>query len=183
MLKKHNNVKLTFQPGLFTGKGWLTLHIGVRSVHRLNKIHKSQWAGGRESQGQFPLRLATVKNRTYWQFQGQFYSENDGLDGMAVHALLVTRHQRQAQRIDRAQQMVAMGGAPRERAGREGIADDVKQLIWTRDGGACRQCGSVVELQFDHVIPLAMGGGNRPENLPILCGPCNRRKGASITVR
>ncbi|MGO4597473.1 HNH endonuclease [Terrabacter sp. 2RAF25] len=176
-------MKLTFQPGLFTGKGWLTLHVGVRGVYRLNKIHKSQWAGGWQSQMLFPLRLATVKNRTYWQFQGQFYSENEGLDGMAVHALLVTRQQRQSQRIDRAQQIVAMGGAPRDRAVREGIADDVKQFIWTRDGGACRQCGAVVELQFDHVIPLAMGGGTTPENLQILCGPCNRRKGASITAR
>jgi 5-methylcytosine-specific restriction endonuclease McrA len=63
------------------------------------------------------------------------------------------------------------------------ISDDVKQLVWTRDGGRCRNCGSTVELQFDHVIPVSMGGNSEPDNLQILCGPCNRRKGPGITVR
>ena len=57
----------------------------------------------------YPLRLATVRGRTYWQFQGRFYWENDGLDADQVHALLVTRQQREQRRIERAQAMVAMG--------------------------------------------------------------------------
>lgn len=183
MLRKHDNVRLTFSPGMFTGKGWLTIHIGVRTQVRLEKLHKAQVADGRARQMQVPMRLVKVKNRTYWQFQGQFYSENEGYDAAAVHALLVTRQQRQAQRIDRAQQIVAMGAAPRTRPMREGIPDDVKHLVWTRDQGACRHCGATVELQFDHVIPIAMGGSSVPENLQVLCGPCNRRKGATITVR
>ncbi len=36
------------------------------------------------------------------------------------------------------------------------------------------------ELQFDHLIPLAFGGATTEQNLQILCGPCDRRKGASI---
>ena len=76
-----------------------------------------------------------------------------------------------------------MGAAPRSGSVREGIPDDVKHLVWTRDRGSCRHCDATVELQFDHVIPVAMGGSSVPENLQILCGPCNRRKGATITVR
>lgn len=60
------------------------------------------------------------------------------------------------------------------------IPDDVKQLVWHRDGGRCRGCGSAGELQYDHVIPVSMGGGSTEDNLQILCGPCNRRKGASV---
>ncbi len=32
----------------------------------------------------------------------------------------------------------------------------------------------------DHLIPLAFGGATTEQNLQILCGPCDRRKGASI---
>jgi 5-methylcytosine-specific restriction endonuclease McrA len=75
--------------------------------------------------------------------------------------------------------MVAMQQQPMP-AARGAIPDDVKQFVWTRDGGRCCQCGSNVELQFDHMIPLAYGGASTVENLQVLCGPCNRRKGASV---
>ncbi|WP_416405027.1 HNH endonuclease [Arthrobacter sp. LFS091] len=52
-----------------------------------------------------------------------------------------------------------------------------------RDGGSRRACGSWSELQFDHIIPLAMGGSNNVEILQILCGPCKRSKSAGPTVR
>ncbi|MGX1886511.1 HNH endonuclease [Streptomyces sp. NPDC055287] len=44
----------------------------------------------------------------------------------------------------------------------------------------CVVCGSTSELQFDHVIPVAMGGGSGPQNLQLLCGSCNRREGAGL---
>jgi 5-methylcytosine-specific restriction endonuclease McrA len=65
-------------------------------------------------------------------------------------------------------------------AQRGAIPAGVKQLVWQRDRGQCRQCGANTELQFDHIIPLAKGGSTSDANLQILCGPCNRRKGASI---
>ena len=42
------------------------------------------------------------------------------------------------------------------------------------------QCGDAFELQFDHVIPVALGGANTVDNLQVLCGPCNRAKGADV---
>jgi hypothetical protein len=42
----------------------------------------------------------------------------------------------------------------------------------------CRQCGSNKELHFDHVIPWSKGGPNTVGNIQLLCGTCNRRKGA-----
>ncbi|MGA3352888.1 MAG: recombinase family protein [Acidimicrobiales bacterium] len=35
----------------------------------------------------------------------------------------------------------------------------------------------------DNVIPVALGGSNNAENLQILCGPCNRRKGAGLSTQ
>jgi 5-methylcytosine-specific restriction endonuclease McrA len=56
----------------------------------------------------------------------------------------------------------------------------VKQFVFARDGGRCRQCGATNDLQFDHVIPVALGGGSSADNLQLLCGACNRRKGAGL---
>jgi 5-methylcytosine-specific restriction endonuclease McrA len=58
------------------------------------------------------------------------------------------------------------------------IPQDVKIAVAARDGGKCLQCGSAQDLHFDHVIPWSRGGANTVNNIQLLCGPCNRRKGA-----
>lgn len=50
-------------------------------------------------------------------------------------------------------------------------------LVFKRDGYRCRNCGDTEDLQVDHVIPLARGGGNEPGNLQTLCKRCNNAKG------
>jgi HNH endonuclease len=60
------------------------------------------------------------------------------------------------------------------------IPQDVKIAVSARDGGRCRKCGSTQQLHFDHVIPVSRGGANTVANIQLLCGPCNRTKGASI---
>jgi 5-methylcytosine-specific restriction endonuclease McrA len=57
---------------------------------------------------------------------------------------------------------------------------EVRLAVWQRDGGRCVACGADFELQFDHVIPVALGGADTVENLQVLCAPCNQRKGAAI---
>jgi HNH endonuclease len=162
--------------------GRVTVQVGKKQ-HRLNRRHtKAEWAADRSRQHSQPVLVLSTADRNLWQFQNRFYWDNDGLNGSQVYALLVTRGQREQQRIERAQAMVAMGSMPRPQL-RGAIPDDLKQFVWHRDGGCCRHCGSQHELQFDHIIPVAMGGATAAENLQILCGPCNRRKGARLTVR
>jgi len=62
------------------------------------------------------------------------------------------------------------------------ISQSVKIAVSARDGGRCRQCGSTEELHFDHVIPWSKGGSNTIANIQLLCGPCNRRKGADDDI-
>ena len=135
-----------------------------------------------EEQREVPYRLLCIGERTYWRFEDRFYWDNDGLDRDQVYALLVTRQRREQSRIERAQAMVAQDfeGSGAQRGA---IPDDVKQYVFQRDAGRCRHCGSASELQFDHVIPVTMGGASTEENLQVLCGPCNRRKGAGLTNR
>ena len=66
------------------------------------------------------------------------------------------------------------------KAERQSIPREVRVAVWQRDKGACVQCGSNANLEYDHIIPLSMGGANTERNLQLLCGDCNREKGASI---
>lgn len=182
MLRRAENVSIAHRPSFWTGKGPMVLEIG-RKVYHVGKMPKSEFEERQVNQLRRPLRLATIGDRTYWLFQNKAYWENDGLKSAEVYALLVTREQRNRRQIDRAVATIAVGSSPRGYATRRAIPDDVKQYVWARDEGRCQSCGSTTELQFDHIIPLALNGGSDENNLQLLCGPCNRSKGAGITTR
>ena len=50
--------------------------------------------------------------------------------------------------------------------------------IGKRDGLYCALCMSEDNLTVDHIVSLVQGGTDEPDNLQILCRPCNSRKGA-----
>ncbi len=60
---------------------------------------------------------------------------------------------------------VEEGLAPSARARREPIPREVRRAVFERDGGKCVQCGSKFDLQYDHVLPVALGGAATVENL------------------
>ena len=184
MLRRVEEASVTFRYGLLSmTKGYVRLQVGKQIVD-FGRVTTKEFRQLQVGQQEYPLRLAKIGERRYWQFQGRVYWENQDLDADEVYALLVTRQQRDRGRIERAQAMVAMGLQPQDQAmRRDVIPDDVKQMVWMRDGGRCRHCGAQAELQYDHIIPVAMGGSSGPENLQILCGPCNRRKSAGLIIR
>jgi hypothetical protein len=54
--------------------------------------------------------------------------------------------------------------------------------VFKRDGFTCGYCGRTpptVTLEVDHIIPVAEGGTDDPENLVTACWDCNRGKGAT----
>lgn len=65
---------------------------------------------------------------------------------------------------------------------RNPIPENVKLVVWVRDRGSCVLCGSQQDLHFDHVIPVAKGGGNSEQNIQILCKLCNLKKSDKIAV-
>jgi 5-methylcytosine-specific restriction endonuclease McrA len=79
-------------------------------------------------------------------------------------------------------------------ATRTKIGAKVRREVLERDGPNCRYCGKgplrfgwayngkwrlrlvLWDVHLDHVVPLARGGTNTPENLVVSCDDCNARK-------
>lgn len=130
-----------------------------------------------------PVRVAQSGGRVWWWLENAFYWESCNYSSRDVMALVRDRQRKSAQRLDRAHMLLNVEEgrtAPSARQRREPIPREVRRLVFERDGGQCVQCGSHFDLQYDHVIPLALGGANSVENLQLLCGQCNRRKGADL---
>jgi len=93
-----------------------------------------------------------------------------------VTALVADRDRRRARKLERAHAELEAEAAPR----RAPIPREVRRVVWARDGGRCVDCGAGFDLQYDHVIPHAMGGADTEANLQLLCGDCNRAKGNGL---
>ena len=79
--------------------------------------------------------------------------------------------------IGRANQTIV---ASDEREARRRIPRDVRQRVWQKYGGRCAECSADTYLEFDHVIPVAKGGGNSDTNVQLLCRRCNLAKSDNI---
>lgn len=70
--------------------------------------------------------------------------------------------------------------APCDKSDARRIPRDVRQRIWQRYGGKCAECDATHYLEFDHIIPVARGGGNSENNIQLLCRGCNSKKSDNI---
>ena len=96
-------------------------------------------------------------------------------------ALVAVRLRKDDQELQRARTLVALpASAEATGTARARISDQAKIFVWQRDRGQCVNCQTNQDLEFDHVIPLVMGGSNTERNLQLLCGACNRDKGGNL---
>jgi HNH endonuclease len=125
-----------------------------------------------------PVPVAADDRRTWWMFRDRVFWEDDGLAPDEVMALALERERRRRRRLDHA--LDAMAAEREATRRREPIPEEVRRRVFRRDGGRCVACGSDELLQFDHLIPVALGGASTADNLQLLCAPCNREKGAAL---
>lgn len=177
-LRQDPNAGFIFDRGfLFRRRCWFVgtccppTHIDVR---RQAEMHAQQ--------GARPVSLVASGGRVWWWFEGTFYWESGRYGERDVLALIRDRQRRAAQKLDRARMLLNIdeGKVARPRGQREPIPREVRRAVFERDGGKCVECGSTFDLQYDHVIPVALGGATTVENLQLLCADCNREKGADL---
>lgn len=60
------------------------------------------------------------------------------------------------------------------------IPTEVRSAVFDRDGHACVICHATDDLALDHIYPWSLGGPDTPDNLRVLCRPCNSRKGDRV---
>lgn len=117
------------------------------------------------NQGDLPVFVARANRRQWWWWRNAFYWETGDYGPADLRALLVMFEREDEQGFEW-ELGVRMA---------EPIPEDVKYLVFERDGGRCLACGSDELIQYDHVVPSSMGGDNEAENIRLLCAGCNRR--------
>jgi 5-methylcytosine-specific restriction endonuclease McrA len=124
-----------------------------------------------------PQALMRRERRVWWWHRDRYWWEDDELTAADVQALVAERERRKERQLERAHSTLQAEASARSRPS---IPREVRLAVWRREGGRCAACGATELLQFDHVIPLALGGSSSAANLELLCDDCNRAKGASL---
>jgi hypothetical protein len=177
-LRQDPNAGFVFDRGfLFRRRCWF-----VGTCCPPTRLHVRLQEEMHAKQGSRPVFLVKSGGRVWWWFEGAFYWESGGYSERDVLALIRDRQRRSAQKLDRAHMLLNIdeGRIARPRGRREPIPREVRRAVFERGGGKCAECGSTFDLQYDHVIPVALGGASSVENLQLLCAHCNREKGADL---
>ncbi len=177
-LRRDNNVSLWSDHSgfLFAERAWF---VGTCCPPVLLPMEHYAQLVEAHAQGQQPVLVMRYGDRQWWWWQDAFYWDSGEYGAEDVQALLFVREQRHERELEHAKALLRVGrdgGARR----REPIPEEVKRLVFQRDGGCCVDCGSNELIQYDHIIPFSIGGSNEPENLQLLCADCNRAKGARL---
>jgi hypothetical protein len=173
-LKRAENCSVSIKKSRLRRKSQVWFKVG-KNLYDLGKVPAQRVNRIEIGQRDYPAPLLQIGERSYWRFADRYWWDNDGHSARDVYALLMARLDRDRANLNRAQASLNRIDAAPSRLRRH-IPDDVRRFVFRRDGGRCSHCGAEHELQLDHIIPVSRGGSSVPENLQVLCGPCNRRK-------
>jgi len=165
------------------GRAELAIYVGTgknRKRIATEMMPTARVEARKRDQKEAPVPLTAHEGKTYWWFRDKVYATEENLTADDVMALVLEDDNKKRLKLQKAHALMAMTNQLDEKAKRQPIPQDVKVLVWQRDGGRCVECGSNQALEYDHIIPLKMGGSNTDRNLQLLCEVCNRRKGATL---
>lgn len=160
------------------------IFMGRWALQAEQKVHPERWKDAvidewrAEQREEHPVPLRAEARRTLWWFRDRFYWDDEDHSAEDLKALVLQRARRDERRLKSARAL--MRGEANGSTGRVPIPPELARTVFERDGHECLECGSSEDLQFDHIIPVALGGATSPENLQILCGDCNRSKSDAL---
>lgn len=176
MLREDLNAQVfTDRGGFLFGRRHFFVATGLRPL----RVRTTEAERMSRERLQTPVPVANNGARQWWWYHDTFCWENCDYRPDDVLALLTDRQRRQRRKLEHAHATLNAEHSPASRR-RNPIPNQVKKLVWERDAGRCVECESDFGLQYDHIIPVAMGGADTVENLQLLCAPCNQTKGAAL---
>ena len=152
----------------------------VRSGRKVLELRwtNAQFGAAQHAQASDPVQVWQDGRRRLWLYLDGFYWDDDGLDVEDIKALVLQRKRRLDQNLKSARSMMRADEAGRPT--RTPVPTELRRAVFERDGGRCVECDGAFDLQYDHILPVALGGATTLENLQLLCADCNRRKSNSI---
>lgn len=187
----------------FTGEPCVNGHLSIRrtSSGKCFECERMSWEKVRRRMGQSPFRPNEVKRAAaaagekYYQgnpcphgHDGTRWTHNGGCVECSIErsrayhktpegkAYLASWREANWESV---RAHIAAMKASRRAAEGKFTAEDVRRLL-AEQGSQCAICGVGVAASYhvDHIVPLARGGTNWPDNIQVLCPPCNLSKGA-----
>jgi HNH endonuclease len=176
MLREDANAKIvTDRGGYLFERRYFVVATGLPPV-RITPSRAAEIEARRHSDA---VRVVDIGHRVWWVHGDVWCWENCGYSPEDVRALLTERARRHHRKLGRAHAMMAADGLPAQ-SRRQHIPTGMRQIVYERDGGRCVECTATFDLQYDHIIPIAMGGATSTANLQLLCAPCNQAKSATL---
>ena len=125
-----------------------------------------------------PVEVLFSRDRHWWTFEDLFYWTSESLTPRDVLALIRDRERKAERKLEWAHTL--LDADHNRQPHRQPITREMRRAVYERDGGRCVECGSTFDLQYDHIIPVALGGATTLENLQLLCSRCNQEKSDSL---
>jgi hypothetical protein len=141
-------------------------HYLITGENVLNELDQLTWASWADEFSEEDTKIVrkAEKNETFWNARGllgdEKFDEMIHLANQYENELL----RRQSYKFRRLQASIFTS------------KQSIRKYVFSRDGRACKHCGTDKRLTLDHIIPVAKGGVDVFENLQVLCSSCNSKK-------
>ena len=165
-------------PRYFTGKPCPKGHIAERDIKGSCLVCKRQWDKKHHSP------LSPEKNRENSRRWRENNLETARARARKRYALnpqrgceIARKWQKANPKKHRALRKISKHKRRARLRGADGFhtAADIERITKAQNG-RCACCGTKTKLTVDHIQPITKNGSNWPNNLQMLCGPCNNRK-------
>lgn len=113
-------------------------------------------------------------------FRNCFFEATEDHSEEQIHLLVLECAERERSKFEWLKARFDPSLANNPEYSRDRIPEEVRIAVWRRDQGKCVKCGSRRNLEYDHIIPVSLGGSNTIRNIELLCEHCNRSKQDTI---